>query len=90
MSAQNHEPDFPPTVASLNSVMPFFIVKNLQDSVKYYRDKLGFTAELLIPEHEPFFAIFPTYTKIPRDEKQFKKQRSPRRGGTGGAATHSR
>lgn len=41
----------------LTEVSPFFIVRELRDSVAFYRDRLGFHVALLIPEEDPFFAI---------------------------------
>ena len=43
--------------STLDTVSPFFIVKNLAEAVDFYNSKLGFATELLIPEEDPFFAI---------------------------------
>ena len=44
---------------TLERIYPFFIVKNLADSIDFYNQKLGFETDLLIPEEDPFFAIVP-------------------------------
>ena len=41
----------------LNYIAPFFIVANLDDSIAFYRDKLGFELRFMGPENEPYFAI---------------------------------
>ena len=41
----------------MGSISPFFIVRNLQDTISFYRDKLGFEITFAAPEGEPFFAI---------------------------------
>ena len=46
-----------PTESTLERIYPFFIVKNLAESVDFYNQKLGFKTDLLIPEDDPFFAI---------------------------------
>ena len=43
--------------ATLERISPFFIVKNLAESIDFYNQKLGFETDLLIPEDDPFFAI---------------------------------
>ena len=43
--------------ATLERIYPFFIVKNLEKSIDFYNQKLGFETDLLIPEDDPFFAI---------------------------------
>ena len=43
--------------ATLERIHPFFIVKNLAESINFYNQKLGFETDLLIPEEDPFFAI---------------------------------
>ena len=45
------------TGATLERIYPFFIVKNLDESINFYNQKLGFETDLLIPEDDPFFAI---------------------------------
>ena len=42
---------------TLERIFPFFIVKNLVESIDFYNQKLGFKTDLLIPEDDPFFAI---------------------------------
>ena len=46
-----------PTGSTLGSVSPFFIVKNLGESINFYNQKLGFETDLLVPEDDPFFGI---------------------------------
>lgn len=46
-----------PKRASLDSIAPFFVVDDIQSSVHFYLEKLGFALRLLVPEGEPFFAI---------------------------------
>ena len=43
--------------ATLERIYPFFIVKNLAESVDFYNQKLGFETDMLIPEEDPFFGI---------------------------------
>ncbi|EGY02459.1 Glyoxalase/bleomycin resistance protein/dioxygenase [Nitrospirillum viridazoti Y2] len=43
--------------AVLNGMAPFFIVRDVEASVAFYRDALGFTVTHLAPEEAPFFAI---------------------------------
>ena len=42
---------------ALDSIVPFFIVTDIHDSVEFYVQQLGFTLRLLVPEDDPFFAI---------------------------------
>lgn len=44
-------------MSNLNFISPFFIVSNINDSVSYYVNKLGFEARYISPEDDPFFAI---------------------------------
>ncbi|HTK18100.1 MAG TPA: VOC family protein [Mucilaginibacter sp.] len=44
-------------MASLNLIAPFFIVEDLQTSVTFYVDKLGFEIQFIGPEGDPYFAI---------------------------------
>ena len=44
-------------MANLDYVSPFFIVTNLQTSVSFYVDKLGFEIRYTGPEDDPYFAI---------------------------------
>lgn len=41
----------------LRSIAPFFIVSNLKKSIAFYRDVLGFSVQMTVPEPEPFFAL---------------------------------
>ena len=43
--------------ATLERIYPFFIVKNLAESIDFYNQKLSFETDLLIPEEDPFFGI---------------------------------
>jgi catechol 2,3-dioxygenase-like lactoylglutathione lyase family enzyme len=43
------------TRATIGGISPFFIVSNVQQTVAFYRDKLGFEAEYLDPPENPFF-----------------------------------
>ena len=48
------------TRATIDSVSPFFIAGNVERSLDFYRDKLGFTVvfqEFEPPHQTPFFAI---------------------------------
>jgi len=40
-----HAPVLPSAVPTLNSIVPFFIVDNLQSSLDFYQSKLGFEIE---------------------------------------------
>jgi len=44
-------------MSGLSYVSPFFIVSSLENSVSFYRDKLGFELRFRSPENEPYFAI---------------------------------
>jgi len=39
------------------AISPFFIVSNVDQSIAFYRDKLGFETRFQEPERNPFFAI---------------------------------
>ena len=41
----------------LKEIAPFFIVKNLAESIDFYNQKLGFKTDLVVPEDDPFFGI---------------------------------
>ena len=41
---------------NLTSISPFFIVKDLQASVAYYRERLGFELDFTGPEDDPYYA----------------------------------
>lgn len=43
--------------ASVEHISPFFIVSNVDRTIAFYRDKLGFETRFREPEHDPFFAI---------------------------------
>jgi catechol 2,3-dioxygenase-like lactoylglutathione lyase family enzyme len=42
---------------NLTNISPFFIVTDIEDSVAFYVDMLGFELQYLGPEDNPFFAI---------------------------------
>jgi catechol 2,3-dioxygenase-like lactoylglutathione lyase family enzyme len=44
-------------MANLTYVSPFFIVTNLQTSISFYVEKLGFEVRFMGPAEEPFYAI---------------------------------
>jgi len=39
------------------AISPFFIVSNVDQTIAFYRDKLGFETRLREPDENPFFAI---------------------------------
>ena len=41
---------------NLASIRPFFIVKDLQASISYYRERLGFQLDFQGPDDGPFYA----------------------------------
>ena len=41
----------------MTSVSPFFIVRDVEQALAFYRDQLGFDVTFLAPEPSPFFAI---------------------------------
>jgi catechol 2,3-dioxygenase-like lactoylglutathione lyase family enzyme len=45
------------TRARLESVCPFFIVKDIERSIAFYVEKLGFEVSFKGPEDDPYFAI---------------------------------
>jgi catechol 2,3-dioxygenase-like lactoylglutathione lyase family enzyme len=45
------------TRPALTSISPFFIVRDLDRSLSFYRDELGFDVTFLAPDPAPFFAI---------------------------------
>src|SRR5579862_7484726 len=45
------------TRATTQAISPFFIVSNVDQTIAFYRDKLGFETRFLQPERDPFFAI---------------------------------
>ena len=52
MAPANDDPS-----AAMLSVSPFFIVRDVEQSLAFYRDRLGFEVTYLAPEGSPFFAI---------------------------------
>jgi catechol 2,3-dioxygenase-like lactoylglutathione lyase family enzyme len=38
-------------------ISPFFIVSNVDQTIAFYRDKLGFETRFQEPDRNPFFAI---------------------------------
>jgi catechol 2,3-dioxygenase-like lactoylglutathione lyase family enzyme len=38
-------------------ISPFFIVNNVDESIAFYRDRLGFETRFREPDRSPFFAI---------------------------------
>ncbi len=44
-------------MTNLLYVAPFFIVTNLQTSVSFYVDKLGFEIRYIGPDDDPFYAM---------------------------------
>ncbi len=47
----------PVTRCAMLSISPFFIVSNVERSMAFYRDQLGFETRFLDPVESPFFAI---------------------------------
>jgi catechol 2,3-dioxygenase-like lactoylglutathione lyase family enzyme len=43
--------------ATTEHISPFFIVSNVDRTIAFYRDKLGFETRFQEPKHDPFFAI---------------------------------
>jgi len=43
--------------ASLEGVMPFFIVERLDASLDFYVQRLGFSVDVALPKETPYFAI---------------------------------
>jgi catechol 2,3-dioxygenase-like lactoylglutathione lyase family enzyme len=39
------------------AISPFFIVSNVEQTITFYRDKLGFETRFQQPDRNPFFAI---------------------------------
>ena len=39
------------------AISPFFIVSNVDQTIAFYRDKLGFETRFQEPKHNPFFAV---------------------------------
>jgi catechol 2,3-dioxygenase-like lactoylglutathione lyase family enzyme len=47
----------PGTRAITQAISPFFIVGNVDRTIAFYRDKLGFETRFQEPDRDPFFAI---------------------------------
>ena len=45
------------TRPKLDAISPSFIVSDVEQTIAFYRDKLGFETRFLQPERGPFFAI---------------------------------
>ena len=45
------------TRPTTTAISPFFIVSNVDQTIAFYRDKLGFETRFQEPDREPFFAI---------------------------------
>ena len=45
------------TRAATTAISPFFIVSNVDQSIAFYRDKLGFETTFRAPDQDAFFAI---------------------------------
>ena len=43
--------------AEITAISPFFIVSNVDRSIAFYRDKLGFETTFQDPARDPFFAV---------------------------------
>jgi catechol 2,3-dioxygenase-like lactoylglutathione lyase family enzyme len=41
----------------MEAISPFFIVSNVDQTIAFYRDKLGFETRFQQPDQDPFFAI---------------------------------
>jgi catechol 2,3-dioxygenase-like lactoylglutathione lyase family enzyme len=53
-TSQTPNPDA--TTRNLLSISPFFIVKDLQASIRYYVERLGFQLDFQGPEDDPYYA----------------------------------
>jgi len=47
----------PMTRPITSAISPSFIVSNVEQTIAFYRDKLGFETRFLAPAQDPFFAI---------------------------------
>ena len=45
------------TLPAITAISPFFIVSNVDRTIVFYRDKLGFEVTFQEPDQNPFFAI---------------------------------
>jgi len=43
--------------AATEHISPFFIVSNVDQTIAFYHDKLGFETRFQEPKHNPFFAV---------------------------------
>jgi catechol 2,3-dioxygenase-like lactoylglutathione lyase family enzyme len=43
--------------AGIDGIAPFFIVSSVDQTIAYYRDRLGFAVVHRTPDQDPFFAI---------------------------------
>jgi catechol 2,3-dioxygenase-like lactoylglutathione lyase family enzyme len=43
--------------AAIEHISPFFIVRNVDRTIAFYRDKLGFETRFQEPNRDPFFAV---------------------------------
>jgi catechol 2,3-dioxygenase-like lactoylglutathione lyase family enzyme len=55
-NSASHEPNREATNKNLVSISPFFIVKNLQASIAFYRDRLGFQLDFQGPSGDVYYA----------------------------------
>jgi len=44
-------------MSNLTFIAPFFIVRDVPQSVAFYRDRLGFESTFIAPDDAPFFAM---------------------------------
>ncbi len=42
---------------NIQAISPFFIVSNVEQTIAFYRDRLGFETRFLAPDQDSFFAI---------------------------------
>jgi catechol 2,3-dioxygenase-like lactoylglutathione lyase family enzyme len=45
------------TRPEIGAISPCFIVSNVEETIAFYRDRLGFETRFLEPDGDPFFAI---------------------------------
>ena len=55
MTTSNDAPAGEATGRNLTSISPFFIVKNLQVSIAYYVERMGFTLDFQGPEDDVYY-----------------------------------
>lgn len=46
------------TKTKLGAIAPFFIVRDLRETISFYAEKLGFETPYIGPEDDPYYAIF--------------------------------